>query len=467
MSLSAEYLYTTGRYKFRYRTKNGYDTTAVRQNGDVSALRGELGFFGQLSGGSWRAKAYVYNSERGYPGAIVRGKFSNAARQWDTNVFLQSQLKKSFSDCYSLMLTAKYAYDFVHYLSDTTRNLAEFFSDNHFRQHEIYLSNANRWQPFPWWSIGLSVDFQWNKLDADLDRFVFPQRFLTLAALSTGFDFPHVKLQASVLGTFVSDRTQAETAPPLWKFTPAVFLNYQPSLKVDLKLRAFFKQSMRLPTFNDLYYTLVGNSRLKPENTTQYDIGLSFNQPINAWFSLFSLQIDGYFNQISDKIVAMPTSNFFRWTMLNLGKVEIWGTDVAVQTTFRPVEKMLLDLRATYTFQSATDRSNAKASTWGGQIPYIPRHAASCTFSGSYADWSLTYSFIYTGERYDSSANVAANYIQPWYTHDVALNWQHRWPKFGLKLTAEVNNLLNQQYDVVRNYPMPGTNFRLCAKIQL
>lgn len=35
MSLSGEYMYTTGRYKFTYRVEEGYDTTAVRRNGDV------------------------------------------------------------------------------------------------------------------------------------------------------------------------------------------------------------------------------------------------------------------------------------------------------------------------------------------------------------------------------------------------------------------------------------------------
>jgi len=33
-----------------------------------------------------------------------------------------------------------------------------------------------------------------------------------------------------------------------------------------------------------------------------------------------------------------------------------------------------------------------------------------------------------------------------------------------MKVTAEVNNLLNQQYDVVLNYPMPGRNYKLILK---
>ena len=75
-SLSAEYLTSTGKYKFRYRRVNpagelAYDTTAVRQNGDINATRMELNLNGTTGTGDWRFKVYNYNSERGVPGAIV------------------------------------------------------------------------------------------------------------------------------------------------------------------------------------------------------------------------------------------------------------------------------------------------------------------------------------------------------------------------------------------------------------
>ena len=36
-----------------------------------------------------------------------------------------------------------------------------------------------------------------------------------------------------------------------------------------------------------------------------------------------------------------------------------------------------------------------------------------------------------------------------------------------LKITAEVNNVFNQDYEVVLNYPMPGINFRLTVGYEL
>ncbi|MDE6041471.1 MAG: TonB-dependent receptor plug domain-containing protein, partial [Muribaculaceae bacterium] len=75
-SLSAEWLNSSGKYKFRYRRVNpagelAYDTTAVRENGDINATRIELNTYGSLRNGTWTFKAYNYNSERGVPGAIV------------------------------------------------------------------------------------------------------------------------------------------------------------------------------------------------------------------------------------------------------------------------------------------------------------------------------------------------------------------------------------------------------------
>ena len=46
-------------------------------------------------------------------------------------------------------------------------------------------------------------------------------------------------------------------------------------------------------------------------------------------------------------------------------------------------------------------------------------------------------------------------------TSDLHLAWRHTFGRFLCKVTLEVNNLLDQQYDVIINYPMPGRNFNL------
>ena len=467
-SLSAEYMYTTGKYKFTYRVKNGYDTTAVRQNGDVNAVRIEGGLFGKFKGGYWRMKGYFYRSERGYPGAIVRNKFTHEDRQWDTNTFFQGSMKKDFSPCYSLLLNVKYAYDYLHYLADPNRDESLMYTNNHYYQHEVYTSTANRITLFPWWSLNFSTDYQFNLLNADLKDFAYPRRHSFLFAGATAFDFHKLKMQASLLSTVVHDevtRLARKAADSKVKWTPTAILSYRPFYPIDFNLRAFYKRIFRMPTLNDLYYTFIGNTDLEPEYTNQYNIGFTYSKDFtHTWLKRIEIQTDFYYNEVENKIIATPTSNFFRWTMINLGKVEIRGVDVAVQTEWQLGRELFLNGRVNYTYQKAQDFTNPEDEFYGGQIPYIPWHSGSANLNASFRRWEANYSFIYTGERYSSSANIPVNYQLPWYTSDCSIAYRHPLRKGNLKATLEVNNLLNQQYEVVACYPMPGINFRAIIK---
>ena len=471
-SVSTEFLSTSGKYKFSYAKKNGYDTTEVRKNGDVRMLRAEIALFGKLKGGDWKAKAYYYNSERGYPGASVReepGKFKHQDRQWDDNFFVQGTYKQQLLPNYSLMLNGKYAYDYLHYRSDPRLDVTTMYVDNRYKQQETYFSAAHLVTPLSWLSLSLSNDFQWNTLNADLVDFVYPDRYSLLSALAASVTFDKFRFQGSLLHTYVHETTKAAggAAGDRSVFTPSAILSWKPFSREDFTVRAFYKRVFRMPTLNDLYYTFIGNKDLNPEYTNQYNLGVTYSRRFEGhWFSGFTLQADGYFNQIDDKIIAMPTSNQFRWTMLNLGYVEIKGVDASAQCDLQWGD-WFLSPRLSYTYQKAQDFTNPKSEWYGGQIPYIPWHSATAILSGLYKTWSWNYSFIYTGERYEAVANIPENHAQPWYTHDCSLSKSFRWNRYGLRLTAEVNNLFNQQYEVVQCYPMPGTNFKIKVNFTL
>ncbi len=276
-SFSSEFLYTSGKYKFSYTKKNGYDTTEVRKNGDVRMFRTEAAFFGKIKSGEWRTKAYYYNSERGYPGASVReepGKFKHQDRQWDDNFFVQGTFRKHFGGWYSLMLNGKYAYDYLHYLSDPRKDVTTMYVDNHYKQQETYASAAHLFSIFPWWSVSLSNDFQWHTLDADLVDFVYPNRYALFSALSTSIDFNRFKIQGSLLHTYVKDETLTAGANAGDKsvITPSLITSWQPFKREEFHLRAFYKRVFRMPTMNDLYYTFIGNKDLDPEYTNQSEL---------------------------------------------------------------------------------------------------------------------------------------------------------------------------------------------------
>ena len=211
-----------------------------------------------------------------------------------------------------------------------------------------------------------------------------------------------------------------------------------------------------------------GNIYLKPEYTNQYDMGVTYVKTFDKGvLEHFELQADVYYNEVSDKIIAMPTSNQFRWTMINLGEVEIRGVDVALQGCWRFGQDWLLDTRVNYTYQKAQDFTKRESHFYGDQIPYIPWHSGSLILNGTYRSWFVNYSFIYTGKRYEASANIPENRAKEWYTSDFSLSKNFSWRKTAIRLTAEINNIFNQQYEVVQCYPMPGTNVKFIVNVTI
>ena len=472
-SLNAEFINANGRYKFRYKRKqlNGdvaYDTTATRHNGDVCAFRAEGGFNGIMNRGNWNVKAYFYDSERGIPGAIVNNVFRHGERQWDRNFFAQGSFQYDICSFYKLQINTKFADDFTHYLRDDEK---ELYVNNKYWQQEYYLSVANLFNLFSWWDVSVSADYQWNKLDANLKDFAYPKRHTGLVAVATAFQWEHFKMQASVLGTFIHEnvikKKESAASPDKQEFTPAVFASYKPFKSKNLYLRAFYKKIFRMPTFNDLYYTDIGNKYLKPEFTEQYNVGTVYNKMFNHnFFKYFNIQADGYYNKVTNKIIAYPTGQQFRWTMLNLGEVRIIGVDVAAQLSCQ-LNNVGIHARLNYTWQKAQDYTDPTDYYYKHQIPYIPWHSGSAIVSLEYGKWNLNYSFIYTGERYRQQMNSVDNYEQPWYTSDLALSRDIPVYKVNMNVTAEVNNIFNQYYDVVANFPMPGINYKLILRITI
>ena len=200
----------------------------------------------------------------------------------------------------------------------------------------------------------------------------------------------------------------------------------------------------------------------------QYNIGVWYEKNRkNRFISHFRFNADGYYNEVKDKIIAYPKGQQFRWTMLNLGYVEIRGVDVSMQTALEPAKDFSVTGRIQYTFQHAQDFTNKTDNYYSHQIPYIPHHSGSFTANSSYRSWGINYSFIYVGERYNQQENIRFNYMQPWYTNDLSIMKHLKIIGYSTKISAEINNLLSQDYDVILNYPMPKRNFRLSLSVEI
>lgn len=460
-SLSTSVLTSSGRYKFRYRRVTedntvAYDTTAVRHNGDIWAFRIEENVRGGIANGYWNVKAYTYHSERGIPGAIVNNVWRRGERQWDHNTFGQAVFQKSFGDKFSTKALAKYAYYVTRYVNNDE---TQIHVDNTYRQQEMYFSTSNVYEILSKWSVSMSYDFKWNKLNANMVDFAFPHRYSNFVSLATALTLSRIQAQASLVEQVVKDHVKyGASSSSRSTLTPAFFVNVYPFESKLLAVRAFAKKSFRMPTFNDLYYADMGNSKLNPESALQYDLGFVLNKDWKQGIvDHFRLQVDGFYNTVHDKIVAYPKGQQFRWTMLNLGKVHIKGVEAMAEVGLEPAKDWKVTARLQYTYQDARDVTDPNTSYYKDQIPYIPWHSGAAILGLSWRELDLAYSFIYSGERYSQQENILYNHLQPWYTHDMSVVYHAR--RWSARL--DVNNIFSQDYDVILNYPMPKRNYML------
>ena len=466
LTASGEWMSAHGRYPYvMHYSEQSNDSTSIemRENTDVKNLRTEAALYGADSVQNGYIKGYYYQSERGLPGATIFYNTQNFSSQriWDRSAFLQGHYERNFNNIVSLQLNAKYNYTFIHYL-DPMYLGSEGKDENRYTQNEYYLSGAVVYRPISGLSFNLSQDGIINTLEADLDNFTSPTRYTSLTAIAGKYVNNWVMTTASMLMTamtdVMADNTQGQQR---FKASPYISVAFKPFEQVDFRVRAFYKNIFRLPTFNDLYYGKVGNRNLLPETTNQYNIGLTFQYSITKYVPLLALSCDIYHNDVKNKIVAYPTKNIYTWTMLNYGRVSITGLDFTGDIEISPLKELLITLGATYTYNRALNVTDPADRDYRHQIPYTPRISGSGK-AGIKTPWfSLNYSLVWSGHRYAVNQNYKENRVEGYFdhslsaSHEFSLRHDH---KLGINL--ECLNLTNINYCVVRYFPMPGRSWR-------
>ena len=180
---AAEYLISNGRYQYPC-----FDTTLVRENGDISSLRLESQLFGKLIQGEWSLHLYGYGSERGFPGPVIRravGFPFSAERQSDQDLFAQGYWTQDWTEKYSTAVRFKYTNNYTHYDTHPEKNPMALPYDLHYRQQAGYLSLAHSLVITDPWSIDFVSDLQRNTLDSDVGQFVSPRRTTLINAIAS------------------------------------------------------------------------------------------------------------------------------------------------------------------------------------------------------------------------------------------------------------------------------------------
>ena len=205
----------------------------------------------------------------------------------------------------------------------------------------------------------------------------------------------------------------------------------------------------------------MGNRSLRPEKATEYNLGITWSLQPHSRFEFLSVTADGYFNRVTDKIVAFPST--YVWKMANYGKAHITGLDVTLATRIAVWKGIALNLNGNYTWQKAIDLTNPDSKSYKDQLPYTPEHNGSASASLETPWVTVGYSLIGVGKRYYLSQNIPENEIDGYVEQTLSVSRTFRFRTFQMRLQADAVNFTDEQYDIIKFYPMPGRSWKLTA----
>lgn len=469
VSISADGLTANGKYQYLSNINNqGLNLVEkTRVNSDVQSLRTELNTIYRFNASEFVSfKANQYYSERGLPGPDIFYSTYSTDRLLDKNYFTQVHYENKKSSYFQYQFFGKYTNTFMQFseISPKYSQLPDQKLIESYKQNEYYLSSTLQYHPIDNLFISSSVDWWYNNLFSHYNNLfskdAAPTRNTGLVNIAVKYLNDRFTAGANLLYTLTFETTQTgHAAPNRDKLSPTVSFSYKLIESKELRLRAFYKNIYRLPTFSDEYYHDLGYVNLLPEVTNQYDIGLVYRELKIPFISDLELSVDAYYNQVKDKITViygMPYSS-----VRNIGRVDIKGVDANLKLVVPINKNSIINFRANYTYQLAQDVTTG-SSNYDEQIPYTPFNSGSTSLSYQYKNLECGYNILYSGKRWDGQ-NIDANLLDAYMEHSLfAKVTIHKF-----KLMGEIVNLFDSQYQVIKNYPMPGRNYRITLSIDL
>ncbi|GAC1302108.1 MAG: TonB-dependent receptor [Mucilaginibacter sp.] len=457
-----------GRYKYKVNG-DGSDTSSVRSNADLTALQTDGALYWTKSDSNkFNLHVNYYNSDRGLPGAVIFYNPVSHQRMWNRDIYLQSGYEHLWRNSLHLLMNAKLSQDYTHYTDPDFLNNTGGLNEK-YTQREFYLSGALSYHLASGWELSYASDASINTLAANLYNYAYPTRLTWLNVLATNFTSGKWRLQGSLLNTNINESVKSGNAVPTRKiFSPTLMATYRPFSNSDLQLRAFYKDIFRNPTFDEQYYfTANGTRSLKPEFARQYDLGITCKKALNGFLEYITLTADGYYNTVTDKIVALPNQNPAISSIINLGKVDIKGVDAGIKTQTRLAGNWRWTLSVNYTYQDAIDVTDPTSSYYRQQIPYTPKNTFAVNGGFDYKRLGIYYNQVLSSSRYYLSNNTPENFVDGYSVSDVSVNYKFIFNDRNAALSLNLDNLFNTNYVIVRSFPMPGRSFILSFKTKI
>jgi vitamin B12 transporter len=212
---------------------------------------------------------------------------------------------------------------------------------------------------------------------------------------------------------------------------------------VEMSIRTSYGTGFRAPAFNELFFPFYGNLKLKPEDTSSWEIGI-VKDFIKDKLSLSLTYFDQKYNNLID-------TNPLTFTAVNIAKAEIKGLEASAWF------KLSDNVRFTtgYTHLDTEDKLTGK------RLSLRPNDKVNLSAAYSLKDLSLVADFTYVGNRVDSSVKRTLSSYSV-----VNISSSYRIKK-GLTVFARIDNLFDTDYEESGSFNTPGFSIYGGLKVAL
>ncbi|MBQ7062844.1 MAG: TonB-dependent receptor plug domain-containing protein [Bacteroidales bacterium] len=469
LSLWANYIQSRGDYPFTlYYTTSHRDSASVerREHSAMHLATVDLNLFYRAAPNrTLTGKVHYVNGFHQLPGPVQYYATRGSEQTHEGLFFAQVKHLATFGK-WRWQAVGKYQHTTDRYEDSNANSLTRYLYCD-YRQQEGYLSAAVEWRPLQGLSASVATDGALTTLNSSLSRNSHVVRRTSLSTVALQYRNGRFEVKGNLLATLVGeDASDIARTIHYNKVSPYAGVSVRPLKGSALRLRYFYKETYRVPNFNEMYYFVIPYDTLRPECAHQHNVGLTL--PVVTRYGRDSLShrtytftLDGYHNSVTDKIIAIPRQSMFYWSTMNLGRVDITGLDVSGIFEWQG-QRTSLSATLTYSLQHAVNHTDPNdPKSYGHQIPYTPRHSGSLTLYGQTPYINLGLSCMVVGERYYKQQNKEGTRLPPYADLGLTLDRTFALSLGDLRVQVQVLNLLDVQYEVVRSYPMMGRNFRL------
>lgn len=244
--------------------------------------------------------------------------------------------------------------------------------------------------------------------------------------------------------------------------SPSFGANYQ-IIRDEVYLQAQVSRNFRAPTFNDLYWPQGGNENLDAETATKLETGIGVT---DIWKGIGDHNLTFFRADISNGIRWTPGGGTF-FQAQNYLSLLSYGVEWSASKDFS-----VGTYKINYTHSSSYTRSTIDEPRFYGdaavnnQLPYVPKwkYSGSLSFEKKKIRASVYGNWV--SERFSTEQNNLRDPEPSYFVMDASVDYSKSFNKTTLSIGVQLNNILDEQYEVVRLYPQPLRNFLITLTIK-